>query len=296
MSKVSVIPLVLGIVCMLAGAVAPRIALARDADPLDDMATAARPPAPAHRMPKHARTRMAPRHTNQSAGRGDVVLPPAPPLDSSQDTAGGPPPPAATATVPAPQPAPAQRAPAQTANVEAAPKPANADKAEKPVSPPKPAAAAAVTPHTEPAAKAKPAAPPAPVPREIKQFCANMTNSAVDARVAWQAAKLVELEAKLRQRIAEFEAKRADYEDWLHKHDEALKQAKQDVVSIYSKMRPDAAAAQLAVMDDVMAASVLAKLNSRIASSILAEMDPGRAARITNAMVGPPATPDGKRS
>lgn len=151
-------------------------------------------------------------------------------------------------------------------------------------------------PHPEPAtAKPKPV-PPAPVPREIRQFCANTSNSVVDARVVWEAAKLVELEAKLRQRIAEFEAKRADYEDWLRKHDEALKQAKEDVVSIYSKMRPDAAAAQLSVMDDVMAASVLTKLNARVASAILAEMDPGRAARITNAMVGPPVPPDGKKS
>ncbi len=199
--------------------------------------------------------------------------------------------PAPLAAVPAPALA---RPPAQAANAAAAPKPTNTEKPEKPAPPPK-AAEAAATPRPE-VAKAKPVVPPAPVPREIKQFCANTANSAIDARVAWQAAKLVELEAKLRQRIAEFEAKRADYEDWLHKHDEALKTAKQDVVSIYSKMRPDAAAAQLAVMDDVMAASVLAKLNARIASSILAEMDPGRAARITNAMVGPPATPDGKRS
>lgn len=295
MLKVSVIPLVLGIVCMLAGATVPRIASARDAaDPLNDMASAMKPPAQAHRMPKHARTRMAPRHTGQAAARGDDGLPPAPPLDPSpdQDMAATPPPPAPLAAAPAPVPA---RASAQAANVGAAPKPANAGKPEKPAPPPKPAAEAAATSRPE-AAKAKLPVLPAPMPREIKQFCTNTANSAIDARVAWQAAKLVELEAKLRQRIAEFEAKRADYEDWLHKHDEALKTAKQDVVSIYSKMRPDAAAAQLAVMDDVMAASVLAKLNARIASSILAEMDPGRAARITNAMVGPPATPDGKRS
>jgi flagellar motility protein MotE (MotC chaperone) len=289
MWKVSVIPLVLGIVCMLAGAAIPRIALARDVgDPLNDVATATRPAAQEHRMPKHARTRMAPRRKGQpQPARGEAALPPAPPLDPSpqQGMAAAP---APAAAVPAPAPASAQ-----TANVEPASRPVRTEKPERLATPSKPVTAAAATPHSEPAAKAKPAAP---LPREIKQFCANMTNSAVDARVAWQAAKLVELEAKLRQRIAEFEAKRADYEDWLHKHDEALKQAKQDVVSIYSKMRPDAAAAQLAVMDDVMAASVLAKLNARIASSILAEMDPGRAARITNAMVGPPATPDGKRS
>ena len=130
----------------------------------------------------------------------------------------------------------------------------------------------------------------------MQQFCANTANAAVDARVAWEAAKLTELEARLKQRIAEFEAKRAEYEDWLHRHDEAMKQAKDDVVSIYSHMRPEAAASQLAVMDDVTAASVLTKLNSRSASAILAEMDPGRAARIANAMVGPISAPDGKKS
>lgn len=138
--------------------------------------------------------------------------------------------------------------------------------------------------------------PETPVPHEIRQFCTNIANSASDARVAWQAARLVELDAKLKRRIAEFDVKRAEFEDWLHKHDEAMKQAKDDIVAIYSKMRPDAAASQLAVMNDDMAASVLAKLNARVASAILAEMDPGRAARIANAMAGPVNPADGKKS
>jgi flagellar motility protein MotE (MotC chaperone) len=136
----------------------------------------------------------------------------------------------------------------------------------------------------------------APVPHEIQQFCSNIANSAADARVAWQAARLIELDAKLKRRIAEFDVKRAEFEDWLHKHDEAMKQAKDDIVAIYSKMRPDAAASQLAVMNDDMAASLLAKLNARVASAILAEMDPGRAARIANAMAGPVNPSDGKKS
>lgn len=138
--------------------------------------------------------------------------------------------------------------------------------------------------------------PETPVSPEIRQFCTNIANSATDARVAWQAARLVELDAKLKRRIAEFDVKRAEFEDWLHKHDEAMKQAKADIVAIYSKMRPDAAASQLAVMNDDMAASVLAKLNARVASAILAEMDPGRAARIANAMAGPVNPADGKKS
>ena len=136
----------------------------------------------------------------------------------------------------------------------------------------------------------------ASLPREVRQFCVNTANAAANARIAWQAARLTELTTKLRQRIAELEAKRAEYEDWLHKHDEALQEARKDIVAIYSRMRPDAAAAQLSVMDEVMAASLLTKLNSRVASAILAEMDPGRAARIANAMLGPPIPADGKKS
>jgi len=130
----------------------------------------------------------------------------------------------------------------------------------------------------------------------VREFCANTANAATEARIAWQAARLTELAAQLRQRIAQLEAKRAEYEDWLHKHDEAMKEAKEDVVAIYSRMRPDSAAAQLADMDDVMAASLLSKLNSRVASAILAEMDPIHAARIANAMVGPVNPADGKKS
>lgn len=136
----------------------------------------------------------------------------------------------------------------------------------------------------------------ASLPREVRQFCTNTASAAANARIAWQAARLTELATKLRRRIAEFEAKRAEYEDWLRRHDDAMKVAKDDIVAIYSRMRPDAAAAQLSVMDEVMAASLLTKLNSRVASAILAEMDPGRAARITNAMLGPINAFGGKKS
>jgi flagellar motility protein MotE (MotC chaperone) len=135
-----------------------------------------------------------------------------------------------------------------------------------------------------------------PVPHEIRQFCANTASAAADARVAWEAAKLIELEARLKQRIAQFEAKRAEFEDWLHKHDEAMKEAKDDVVAIYSRMSPESAASQLAIMNDEMAASLLTKLNSRTASAILSQMDPGRAARITNDMLGPINSFGGKKS
>jgi flagellar motility protein MotE (MotC chaperone) len=151
----------------------------------------------------------------------------------------------------------------------------------------------------------EPAPAPTPIVRtvaarsllpEIRQFCTNNALAAGAARIAWQAAKLTELDTKLKQRIAELETKRAEYEAWLKKREEALNKAQDDVVAIYAKMPAEAAASQLAAMDDEMAAAVLAKLNSRVAGAILAEMDPDKAAHLTNAMLGSATAGDGKKS
>jgi flagellar motility protein MotE (MotC chaperone) len=131
---------------------------------------------------------------------------------------------------------------------------------------------------------------------DIQKFCLNNAATAGDARAAWQAAKLVELEEQIKQRIAELEAKRAEYQEWLRKRDEAMKKAEDGVVAIYSRMRPEAAASQLSAMDDDMAATLLAKLPPRTASAILNEIEPGRAARLTNTMAGAAAAQDRKKS
>jgi flagellar motility protein MotE (MotC chaperone) len=140
-------------------------------------------------------------------------------------------------------------------------------------------------------ADAKPQAAKA-IPADILQFCANNLSAASDARIAWQAAKLTELETQVKKRIADLEAKRAEYVEWLKRRDEAMRKVEDDVVAIYAHMRPEAAAQQLAAMDDTVAAALLAKFNARVASAILNEMEPGRAARLTNAMIGPPPDAD----
>jgi flagellar motility protein MotE (MotC chaperone) len=62
-------------------------------------------------------------------------------------------------------------------------------------------------------------------------------------------------------------------------------------------MQPEAAAAQMAVMEDSMAVAVLAKLNPRVSSAILNEMDAGKAAKLTDLMSGlAGATVDRKKS
>jgi flagellar motility protein MotE (MotC chaperone) len=156
----------------------------------------------------------------------------------------------------------------------------------------------------EPAAKPgepkNPVSPPAadskPQMTEIQRFCTNNVAAAGDARAAWQAAKLIELEDEIKKRITELDVKRAEYQEWMKKRDDAMKKAEEGVVAIYSRMRPDAAALQLAAMEDAMAAALLAKLPPRTASAILNEIEPGRAARLANTMVGSRMSPDGKKS
>lgn len=135
----------------------------------------------------------------------------------------------------------------------------------------------------------KSGAPPMPISAnapDSTQFCANIADAAADARLAWQMKELEKVEASLRERIAELEAKRAEYEKWLKVRQDFLKKAEDNVVGIYSRMRPDAAAAQLASMQDDTAAAVLAKLSARSSSQILNEMEPARAAHLANTLSG----------
>ncbi len=139
-------------------------------------------------------------------------------------------------------------------------------------------------------------AEPAGAATEARQFCANNLAIAGDARIAWQTSKLLELEVQIKQRLVDLEARKAQLAEWLQKHDEAMKKATDAVVAIYVHMKPDAAASQLAEMDDATAAAVIAKLPPRVAGPILNEMESPRAAHLTHGMLAPETAPDGKKS
>ncbi|WP_198963988.1 MotE family protein [Bradyrhizobium sp. Y36] len=167
------------------------------------------------------------------------------------------------AETPAPAPAPVPVRPAKPGSVTAPPKPA----------PPQAAAS------TE---------------NEVALFCSNVADPAADARLAWQLKELQKAETLLRERIAEVEAKRAEYEQWMALRDDFLKKAEASVVEIYSRMKPDAAATQIAGMADETAAAVLAKLSPRSSSAIFNEMDTARAAHLADLLGGMRRVDDGK--
>jgi flagellar motility protein MotE (MotC chaperone) len=141
----------------------------------------------------------------------------------------------------------------------------------------------------EPGEKAPSKDSPAPVRKSAqapKDYCINIVDAAADARVAWQRKMIAGAEAELDKRIALLEEKTAEYKKWLARRDEFTKKANETVLKIYARMRPDAAAMQLVVLDEETADAVLTKLEPRLASLILNDMDPAHAAKLTSTIIG----------
>ena len=132
----------------------------------------------------------------------------------------------------------------------------------------------------------KPAEPPPLETNAARQYCVSIANAAADARFAWQKKTLAAAEQELEKRIALLEAKTAELQKWVTRRDEFVKKARDNLVLIYSRMRPDAAAMQLTAMDEETASAVLLKLEPRTASLILNEMEPAQAARLTGLIGG----------
>ncbi|MDF2810252.1 MAG: hypothetical protein K0S56_1283 [Microvirga sp.] len=128
-------------------------------------------------------------------------------------------------------------------------------------------------------------------PPEAKssQYCESIADAAADARFILQKEALAKMEKEIEGRIKVLEAKRVEFEEWLTRRNDFLAKADEKVVSIYARMRPDAAAVQLANMDIEIAAAILAKLNPRASSAVLNEMEPARAAQLTNVITDAPS-------
>ncbi|WP_407521751.1 MotE family protein [Methylobacterium oryzisoli] len=142
-------------------------------------------------------------------------------------------------------------------------------------------------------AAAQEATKPSAESAKAPAYCAGIADAAADARFAWQKETLADLEKQVEERIRRLEAKRAEYEEWLARRNAFLAKADESVVAIYTKMRPDAAALQLANMPEESAAALLTKLNARTASAILSEMEASRAAQLARMMTDAGRRPKG---
>jgi flagellar motility protein MotE (MotC chaperone) len=136
--------------------------------------------------------------------------------------------------------------------------------------------------------KPEPATEQQLAPKPVKpDYCANFADEARDLRFALQQKQLKDLEAALDKKIAELEDKRLEYLSWIATRDAELKKAEAGLVAIYAKMRPDAAAQQLTLLDRETAASILRQLKARNASAILNEMEETPAAQLSALLADP---------
>lgn len=119
---------------------------------------------------------------------------------------------------------------------------------------------------------------------DIRRFCSNIADAARDRRYAMQRTELETLQRDIDERIAALEDKRAEYEEWLERRNDFLDKAENNLVDIYARMRPDAAAERLAEVSVELAAGILMKLQARQAGIILNEMDSKAAATLTSIM------------
>ncbi|KNY14846.1 flagellar protein [Shinella sp. SUS2] len=131
---------------------------------------------------------------------------------------------------------------------------------------------------------------------EIREFCTNIADAARDQRYLLQKQELENLQKDIDARIKTLETRRAEYEDWLNRRNNFLKTAEGGLVEIYRKMKPDAAAAQLAEINPEIASAIVMKLPPRQSSTILAEMPADKAALLTRliAIAGDPNTSKAK--
>ena len=129
---------------------------------------------------------------------------------------------------------------------------------------------------------------------EASRFCANAGPSIAEARIAWETRQLSDLDAQVKQRLADLEKAEASVQDWVAKRDAMLKSASDDLVAIYAKMQPETAATHIAAMDDQMAAAILGKLKAGAAGAILNEMEADRASKLAVVLSG--ANGAGKKS
>jgi flagellar motility protein MotE (MotC chaperone) len=120
--------------------------------------------------------------------------------------------------------------------------------------------------------------------QEIQQYCTNVIDQARDQRYILQKQDLEKLQQDVDNRIAVMEARKTEYEDWLKRRNDFMKQAEANLVNVYKTMKADAAAPQLAEVNPVLAAAIIMKLPPRQSGLILAEMDAKKAAMVASIM------------
>jgi flagellar motility protein MotE (MotC chaperone) len=119
-----------------------------------------------------------------------------------------------------------------------------------------------------------------------QQYCSSILDATSAAQISLQTQGLQRAQKEIDDRIALLTAKADVLRRWMKLREDFVARATDSLVQIYSRMKPDSAAAQLAAMDEMTSAAIISKLSPKIASPIMAEMDVAKAARLSAVIAG----------
>ena len=117
--------------------------------------------------------------------------------------------------------------------------------------------------------------------QQARKFCQVLANGLKDQLLDAQKTRLLEIKDEIDKKMAALNFRLEEYKQVLKERDDQLKKIDDNIIAIYTKMRPETAASQLTLLDNKDAATILSKLNPKISSTILNEMDPNKAAQLT---------------
>lgn len=134
-----------------------------------------------------------------------------------------------------------------------------------------------------------------PRQQDAQQYCGNIAASVESARIVRQQKQLSEMEAQLGARLAALEAKQNEVQALLDQLASFEQKTNDALVGFYSRMKPDAAAAQISQLDDDSAAALLLRLKAKVSSAILNEMEAARGAALARQIARQRPSTEGKR-
>lgn len=135
----------------------------------------------------------------------------------------------------------------------------------------------------------------APSAHDIQQYCANVAASAEALRLERRRKQLSELETQMASRLSTLDAKQQELRALLDRLEAFERKTSDALVGLYSRMKPEAAAAQLAQIDDDVAAALMLQLKTKISSAILGEMEASRGAALAKKIADMRNVTDGKK-
>ncbi len=131
-----------------------------------------------------------------------------------------------------------------------------------------------------------PAQTPLAEPTPGEQYCTSVQDQAALAQLALQKKELETAQVEIDKRIKVLTEKSNEYKSWLAKREDFLKRATESLVGIYAQMKPEAAAARLTAMNELVAAAIISKLAPKAAGAVLSEMETAKAARLSSVLAG----------